>query len=305
MRITLFLLFLIASHYTVSAQCNPEALKRQIKDAAKQMDGKDFLEYLLTLEEEGDQRRDYCVLAVVQERISTYYFNRDADKSIQYRNMAAENYLASKDKLRAVMARQNVAFIYDEQKKDYAKALGITEESIKSWTELNDTLQLANMQKYHGYLLGKTGRYEEAVKQVEKAIANFSAMRNKNGVAVSLYDMASIHFEQKKYIPAALSLQLSKSYWKADSNMARVVGINNFLLRIYLAAGDLENATKAYNDNLQYIDRRDVHWMDKLNFFQYGAEVLKKTAQPKEAENIMAEYKALKDSLIQQGIKPE
>jgi tetratricopeptide (TPR) repeat protein len=152
-------------------------------------------------------------------------------------------------------------------------------------------------------MLGKTGKYEEAAKQVGYAITNFSKQGNRNGVAVSYYDMASIMFEQKKYVPAIGALQFAKQHWQADSNAERLVGINNFMLRIYLAAGDLQNATEAYNANLQYIDGANIHWKDKLNFYEYGSTYFKKNAQPKEAAELDASYKVLKDSLVQKGIK--
>jgi hypothetical protein len=144
MRFTLILLVSILAGYTGKAQCNPQALKNEIKEAAKQMEGNSFLQYLYDLEEENEGRRDYCKLAVIYERISTYYYTRDADKSIDYRNKSAENYLLAKDKPRATMSRQNIAFIYDEQKNDPAQALKYVAEAVKSWEELNDTIQLAN-----------------------------------------------------------------------------------------------------------------------------------------------------------------
>ena len=42
MRLYLLFIFILLAHYA-NAQCDPKALKQQIKDAAKQMEGNSFM----------------------------------------------------------------------------------------------------------------------------------------------------------------------------------------------------------------------------------------------------------------------
>jgi tetratricopeptide (TPR) repeat protein len=304
MRITLVLLFVILAH-TLNAQCHLPALKKEMKDAHGRMEPDAYTVYLEKLDADAVAKNDNCSSAIINESLSTFYYERDAQKSIGYREKAARLFAAAGDKINAIFCRQNIAFVYDEQLHDYPQALKQALAALNEWDWLGDTLQQANMYKYIGYLYGKLGNPTKGMENIAKAIELYKSKDFGSGLAVSYFDCATIQFEQKNYPIAVTMLQLAKKYWNTENNAGRIVGVNNFLLRIFILLEDYTQATDVYNDNLDLIDKEGVYWKDKLHFHQYAREYLRNTGEPASADKHAAEYKALKASLEKKGIKAE
>ena len=82
---------LLASVTTIaSAQCSLPALKKEIRDAEKLKTPEVFLAYLQRLDSTATTTNDLCARAIANERISSFYYERDAHKSIEYREKAAK-----------------------------------------------------------------------------------------------------------------------------------------------------------------------------------------------------------------------
>lgn len=274
----------------------------ELRDARKTMQKKDFETHLQQLYEGTSASRDNCRKAVIAEMISSLYHNTSqVDKSIAYREEAGKYYKAANDRIRANFCVQNIGFIYEEQKKDLPTARRYILQALKEWEVLKDTMQQANLNKYLGYLDGKEGKYKSGRKFVNKAIKQYKAVGNENGIAVCYFDMGTIMFHIKKYDDAIRYYNNANIHWQQVNNIGRLFNVNNELLRIYVLRENISMAASVFNSNAS-LHNENIYWKDRLNFYEYACQLHQLSKDKNSFDTYLDKYNLVRDSLIRNDV---
>jgi len=118
-------------------------------------------------------------------------------------------------------ANLNIAGIYDEKFKSYSEALKYSLESMKDWEALGDSMQIANLKKYIGFLHGQDNNFVEAEKHVHEAIKIYRILDFKEGIAVSKINLSKIKLKE-----AIQYFNESKSFWQSKNKKSRIFDNN-------------------------------------------------------------------------------
>lgn len=127
----------------------------------------------------------------------------------------------------------NIASIFVESMSQYDKALPYLDSATIIYRATYDTVRLANILKYRGFVSAKTGEIDSGLADISYAIDLFTLKDYKPGVAVSLFDLALINEIQGDHNEAVKNLNKAKSYWISIANNSRIFGINNKLMINY------------------------------------------------------------------------
>ncbi len=246
--------------------------------------------------------------AVINEGMGFCYYLKDADKCIKYYLAAYDLFNEAGIKMRSAQCLHNIAFAYEEQKSNTPEALKYTKLAIQARTELKDTLSMANMLKYAGYLEGKLHDFTIAKKDVAEAVRMYTLKKSMAGAAVSYHDLALIYDEEHKPDSCIASIVHAKNIWMSDtkSDTSRIFNANNIMLRVYTSQNNLHDAEAVFGENNAMVNSDAMQdtrraYMDILDFYKNSAAYFGKKSDPKTAEEYNAKYNAYKNELQQHG----
>jgi tetratricopeptide (TPR) repeat protein len=243
---------------------------------------------------------DMATLAMINQKLGSWYFSIDPDKSIYHFQHAVSYHRLTDNKPGTAIGLQNLAFAFDEGKFNIPAAIPYAEQAFGVWKELNDTLQMANMYKYIGLLQGKTSRAALARENIGKAIELYRAKNYEAGVAVSWHNLAVVHQFGRRYDSAFAYIQQAKNYWQGKDS-SRLFELNNLALQMHLAVNNLDLAGASYSENLSlYHDA--FFWRDQLTFYSLAAEYLRRAGDEKAAAAILEKYNKLHANLQKKGV---
>jgi tetratricopeptide (TPR) repeat protein len=215
----------------------------------------------------------YCkTLYNSYSKVAFYYSKQNVDTGLKYYNEANSLQKKCNDIKGYATSLQNIAFNYEDKKKQTAMALQYSLESLAAWNSIQDTFGLANMYKYIGYLLGKEGNFERGEANINKAIELFSSIDFEQGIAVSYYDMALLQINKKNVDSALNYLFLSKNIWKKYNDEFRIFKINNALLEIYIDRKNIKSANKVFEESLKSSEiSSKIIPSDRRKFYELAA----------------------------------
>ncbi len=108
-----------------------------------------------------------------KEAIANY--SESPEASVELFKQIATYTRSQKAYKQAGTAHLNIAGLYEEQLQQIDSALIYSYASLQDWKQLNDTLQVANLKKYIGYLEGLNGNYNLGSQQIKEAILLFQS----------------------------------------------------------------------------------------------------------------------------------
>ena len=156
------------------------------------------------------------------ERLAFEYSTNKPDSSIQLYHRLIQIYQEEDLQPKIGIAYLNVANIYDEVLGNYSKAKINSDHSLQIWQKLNDSLQMANLYKYLGYLNGKLGDYEVGLQNIEQALSLYSELNYENGTAITYLNLAKLEADRGNYVEAEKHYHKSLNYWLKVNNQSRV-----------------------------------------------------------------------------------
>lgn len=168
----------------------------------------------------SQETKNINIDSLQQEAISQY--QSDPNKAIEIFKKLSEQYEKDLNYKQQAITLLNISNIYDEQLQDYKSAHDYAEKSLGVWQSQNDSLQMANLLKYQGYLKAKLGEFEAGENDIANAILMYDKLNFREGVAVSLFNMARLDFERGDYKEAQMSYDKSLDYWKSQGNQNRI-----------------------------------------------------------------------------------
>ena len=111
----------------------------------------------------------------------------------------SEFYKASGQKDRLALAYLNMANISHEIQSDYIKAEHYADSSLKTWKSHGDSLQMANLYKYLGYLNGLNDKFDIGRSNLQAALGIYARFGDNAGLAISWLNLSKLEFRDEKY----------------------------------------------------------------------------------------------------------
>jgi tetratricopeptide (TPR) repeat protein len=211
---------------------------------------------------------DYLSLASLHEKAGMKFYDTDPDSALLRFKKAAYFYGLADRKKKETQCFQNIAFIYDESLNDPENAVLYAQKALDNWKMLHQSIEIANMLKYVGFLRGLTGDFDRAKQDVRQAINMYSLMEFEDGLAVALLNMARVYRLEHQTDSCIIFAIQAKEKWKKNNNVSRIFNLNNDLLEAYLFVKDLTQCKNLIAENNQYMGLNEIYWKDKSNFYR-------------------------------------
>ncbi len=299
-RISLMIMLVCCITTYATAQTKEETLRKYIKEAQEEKADADYIKGMLKADSFAKAEHFPAGRGEVSNVLGGYYFTIDPDKSIQYLLKAHEYYLEAGNKAKATVSLQNVAFAFNDLKKDPQTALKYTLQSIAARTELNDTQELASMTKYAAMLYGKLGNFKESKRYAIMAINLYGMTENPMGVAASYRDLANVYDHEKKYDSSIFIYVKAKNTWqRAKGERSTIYEWNNAMMDLYVNLGDLQKAEALYHENDTASIK--IYYTSRLHFYKSSAALFKKKKEKTLAKEYKMKYANFSDSLKKEG----
>lgn len=299
-----FLLLLLSSIYAHAQSPATDEVKRLMENASKAADEDEYLILMKRADSTARRAGDMGLQAKVNQQLGHHYYSIDADESIKHSQKAHSQFTAAGNKRQATMCLQTIAFAYDEEKKDYENAMKFTKRAITAHTELNDTLQMANMYKYQCYLYGKLHNFKEGKKSADKAKQLYNAKNYRPGLAVTYRDLAILYEEEKLIDSSIAFMKMALDIWNTpelkSDNGSRIFGINSDLIRIYAKAKQPEDAEFMIYQNEQ-ADASKLYDVELLKFYKEAKDFLAKNKDKEKVKLYREKYSEQREKMKADG----
>ncbi|MBK7789903.1 MAG: hypothetical protein IPJ54_15275 [Saprospiraceae bacterium] len=198
-------------------------------------------------------------------------FNNEPEKSKTAFLKAAKAYLQNKMPKDAGICLGNVAHLYEEQFQKLDSALLLSQQSLDYALAANDTLNTSHGYRYTGYLTGILGKVDEGIALIKKSYPYYEMMRNKDGIYVSMYDIARVYGENGRYTEATAVLNESTNHFKTKTNLQRIFNNNVYALKMYHASSNKSEFERVRLENESLIQTGKINptlqqkYIDMLN----------------------------------------
>jgi len=210
---------------------------------------------------------------------------------------------AEKGELRMYIFKiQNKGFMLDEHQADYNGALVEIDKALLLWSAIGDTLSMANLKKYKGYLYGKLLQFSKGKQELNTAISLFSAKQFESGVAVSYHDFSLLYEMEKKLDSALFYENAALKYWQSQNDTFRIIVSNNQLIHIYTKQNNLDHAIEIQTITENMIHKFNLHWNPLINFYYVSYLLCKKKKNSKLSNHYKKLYGSKIDELKKDNI---
>jgi len=300
----IFLLATFPTYMTYAQSPATDEVKRLITDAGKAGTEEEYLILMKRADSTARRADDLGLQAKVNQDLGNHYFATDADECIKYLQKAHSQFTSAGNKKAATICLHNIAFAYEDQKKDYENAMKFTKRAITAQTELKDTLQMANMYKYQCMLYGKLHNFKEGKKSADKAKQLYNAKNFRPGLAVTYRDLAILYEEEGQIDSSVAFMKMALDIWNSpelkSDNGSRIYGINSDLIRIYAKAKHPEDAEFMIYQNEQ-ADASKLYDVEQLKFYKEAKDFLAKNKDKEKAKLYREKYNEQREKMKAEG----
>ena len=189
-----------------------------------------------------------------------------------FKKVAAE-YRELKNYKKSGQTNLNIAGIYEEKLSDYSTALFYSKQSLQDWKTTNDSMQIANLYKYVGYIEGLNNNYDKAEEDIQTAINIYTQLNFKQGIAVSNINMAKVMLLKTNYKEAKKYYDKSKAFWNKIGDKSRIFDNNLVGIRIFQKLSQTEQVSKLIQENELILKDIEVNKYLKDKFAEFKNEI--------------------------------
>lgn len=196
---------------------------------------------------------------------------------------------------------QNRGFMLEEYQHDYLNALNPIDSAISFWISINEPIQVANLRKYKGYLLGNLNRFSEGKQEIHRAIYSLKQAKRYDVLAVSQYDM-SLLLDRNNELDSALYYQKeATAFWYSKQDTSRILVNNTHLIQLYRKLKEYKKAEDIQGKNEMMLSA-DEHWNPTINFYFVSYNLYNETKQFEKANAYKKLYIDKLEALKKDGI---
>jgi len=198
---------------------------------------------------------------------------------------------------------QNEGFRKEELENDLQRALLCTDSALSLWVALQEPLEIANLRKFKGYLLGRMGDFPGGKKELYEALSAYTRQQAAFGVAATQYDLGRLCMHALDYDSAVHYTRTALRFWDTEKqDYRRLLGRNQL---IYLETWRLNfpEAERLQAEAAALLETGDFHWQGTLDFYFVSAAFYEQQARWQSYESYRKRYLQLLDTLQKDGVK--
>ena len=224
--------------------------------------------------------------SIAQDNDSSAYANADR-LLLKHRSgtLAADE---KKELKNLVYGIQNKGFILEEYHRDYKGSLAYINKALDYWKALDDTMNVANLHKYKGLLLGYLGEFDEAKKECYLGMQLFGLKGYNDGVAVSWFDLAQVFRLEHNTDSAMFYAEKVYDHWKGKSGK-RISAVERLMLALYIERQEFEMGEEMQGKLAEAV-AHDTHWIEQLDVYYLSYWLYREMKQPEKADNYQRLY---------------
>lgn len=258
------------------------------------------LEYYFKAEHIFEQIKDSLRLMSIYNQIGiAFKYQENYDKALQfYYKALAIGEIKQEEDLGAM--RNNVAVIY-YKKKEYDKAIEITQRNLQSTDTTKDRLSYGIYIGNIGEYLVKKKNFEEGIDKLQKALGIFEQLKDYYYESFMLTFIAQAYLDEKEYIKALLYAQRCFELTQKIKAKALSRDACRILKDIYQEQRDFENALRyneyfhAYEDSLN--NEKSIQKFTQLEM-QYDFDKKNQLDEIAQAKKDLANEKILEQQIF-------
>lgn len=126
----------------------------------------------------------------------------------------------------------NVAFLFEEKIINIDSARFYAGKSLKNHLVGSDSMKMANLYKYYGYMVGMTGDIRNGKLNIEKAKEIYKRRDFDEGIAVCNFNLARLAIKEKTYAEADSLLNAARHVWVEKGDAGRLHLIDSLKLLV-------------------------------------------------------------------------
>jgi len=174
------------------------------------------------------------------EKISVKMYERNPVRSIPFYDEMANIYATQNRSVERAQTHLKLSNIYTDHTNDIKKASHHAHMALGIYEQLRDTVQMANLFGYCGYMSAAEGNVEFGKLQLNKAEQLYIGLNDQDGKTTTYFNMAKVFYIAREYQQSEKFLKLAKNYWTQKGDFVNVFSANNFAIKLFK---ELENAS--------------------------------------------------------------
>jgi tetratricopeptide (TPR) repeat protein len=123
------------------------------------------------------------------------------------------------------------------------------QKSLEIWQNLGDSMQVANLHKYKGFLLSQVSLTDQALVEIDRAMELYTLLDYKPGMAVTEFNLAQVYFDSGQTEKSVSYFEKSMKYWRTEGDQKRIFINNIFGIDLYRKAGKDKQAKALIAEN--------------------------------------------------------
>ena len=141
--------------------------------------------------------------------------------------IAGQGYESKKQFEKAGDMFLNAAFLFEEKimKMDSASIYAL--RSLDNYLLGSDTMKIANLYKYYGYLVGMTGDLRKGKINIEEAKEIYLRRDYDEGIAVCNFNLARLAIKERSFAEADSLLTKARQIWEVNEDAGRLFLIDS------------------------------------------------------------------------------
>lgn len=192
---------------------------------------------------------------------------------------------------------QNKAFNAEEVNRDFNTALVYIDTALAIWCASKDTLNIANLLKYKGYLLAYLQKLNEGKCLIYKSIVLYKARSNANGETVAKFNLSKLYEVEENYDSSFYFIHESLTHWNIKKDTSRIVTSLNQLLNLHIKTASYNEANKIQKQITSLIEGMNLHWRQIIDFYILSARYYARIHNDTSAKEYITKYEELKSAI--------
>ncbi|WKN45260.1 tetratricopeptide repeat protein [Tunicatimonas pelagia] len=231
------------------------------------------------------------------KNIGIAYQNKGFYQTALSHYLEALQFAQEADRGKSIASISNSIALLLQEQDQIDKSLFYHKMALQQWKSLQMKDKVAYSYNNIGVLYDDTNQYDSALHYYFRALEQKQQTGSKSSQAITLYNIGNVYLQldslekAQNYLLQALPIQ------RAVGNKEKLTAIYNSIAEWYLAKQNLLQAIAYMDSARQLIQQTDIR-TDKLENWKLRIDVLEQQQQFGEANTLLHQWAALRDSLF-------
>lgn len=192
------------------------------------------------------------------ELISQKMYEKNPVRSIRFFDEMANIYGQQNQSLKRASTHLRLANIYSDYTNDIQKASHHAHMALGIYEQIKDTLQMAKLFSYCGYMSAQEGNVDFGKLQLNKAEQLFIGMNDQEGKVSTYFNMARVFYMEGNFEKSENFLKLARKYYDNSKDATSVFRLNNFAIELYRKIKNKSKVKSSIEENNRILKENKV-----------------------------------------------